>query len=139
MEWVAKAQSLNYLFEPTSVIRSSQINQLETLLSKQNCRPFQIKTYSPENFTESVPVTCFDFKAQLLSLLIDNELTHSIENLDVNVEDPFSKFFSSKLTCVNSGSWYQKAWDFCVKNENDFLIPIVMACDHTQVSTFGKT
>ena len=86
-------------------------------------------------------VTVFDFKKQLLSLVNDPFLFNDIENLDVNAENVFGRYKASNniLSTVNSGHRYQLAYQsMIVDPKHDFLMPIIFACDETQVSSQGK-
>ena len=88
-----------------------------------------------------IDVTTFDFKTQLQSLLNDKTLFGNIENLDINPTNPFGKYKSPNniLSAVNSGMQYEHAYKTMIKDkENDFLLPIIFACDETQVTNQGK-
>ena len=60
-----------------------------------------------------------------------------MSNLVVNTDDCFSKFESpsGKLGEVNSGHWYNQAYNTVVKDcSKDFLLPIIFAMDKTTIS-----
>ena len=74
-------------------------------------------------------------------MLNDKTLFGNINNLDINPNNPFGKYKSqgNLLSTVNSGMRYQKAYKTMVQDkENDFLLPIIFACDKTQVTNLSK-
>jgi hypothetical protein len=82
----------------------------------------------------SIEVTRFVFISQFYSFITDKSLTGDITQLDVNPDDPFARYQSpnGRLGAFNSGKWYLKAHDFlCTPNFNDWLCPIIYACDET--------
>jgi hypothetical protein len=56
-----------------------------------------------------IQVTRFDFTNQLHALLTDYVLCENLDNLDVNLVDPFAKYAppSGQLPTVNSGAIFQ--------------------------------
>jgi hypothetical protein len=67
---------------------------------------------------------------------MDKSLTGDITQLDVNPDDPFARYQSPKgrLGTFNTEKWYAKAHNFlCTPNSNDWLCPIIYACDETLV------
>jgi hypothetical protein len=85
-----------------------------------------------------IDVTHFDFVSQLASLLKDKSLTGDLTQLDVPPDNPFAKYKSpnGRLGTFNSGSWYDKAWDYvCEPNSNDWMCPIIYGCDETIVGS----
>ena len=61
-----------------------------------------------------------------------------MSNLVVNHSDYFGKYTSpfGKLGEVNSGYWYQKAYEKMVLDPyKDFLMPIIFAMDKTTISS----
>jgi len=87
-----------------------------------------------------VPVTHFDFKVMLYSLLMDQKLVGDSNNLDLNAINPFSKYKSptGRLSTANSGTWYQTTYDNCIKDNKDFLAPIIFAIDETKLQASSK-
>jgi hypothetical protein len=136
MDWGAEAKKLNYNFQPTRTTRKAQLSFLEKFTDMQDSKPHQVICKLSGTDELEVPVTRFDFKAGLLSLLTDPAIVSDLNNLDVNHDDPFKPFVApdNRLGCVNSGQWYHDACNNCLQTEQDFLVPIVMACDETQVS-----
>ena len=63
-----------------------------------------------------------------------------MDNLVVNLHDPFSKYDpdDNRFGEINSGTWYGKAYKTCIQNpEEDFLCPIVLASDKITLSDMG--
>ncbi len=136
MEWACKFYNKKYNFKPSSYNRKNILLKMKKWQGLDKCIPKQI----PMQFEEDglkIELTAFDFQSQLLSLLKDPTLVKNIDLLDVNKNDPFSKYQSptGRLTCFNSGSWYHNAWIHCIENENDWLCPIIFGCDETLVGS----
>jgi hypothetical protein len=77
---------------------------------------------------------------QVQSLLDDSVLNRD-ENLVINSIDRFQNYFSpdSRLGECLSGSWYNHAWDKMEKDGIcDFMNPIILYIDKTQVAVSGK-
>ena len=57
-------------------------------------------------------VTVFNFEKQLINLLQDKSLFGTIQNLDVNPDDPFGKYKAKNnyLSTINSGNRYQRVY-----------------------------
>jgi hypothetical protein len=75
-------------------------------------------------------------------LVSDRALFGNLDNLDVNVDDPFGKYVppNGLLSTVNSGQWYQSAYRHKVKDpKTDFMMPIIFARDETHLRQGGKT
>ena len=103
----------------------------------QHIRPYQI----PVNFDEDglkIEVTVFDFISQLYSLLIDVNLVGDLTCLDVNQDQPFSKYVPKDglVGTFNSGTWYNKAWTHCCDPaSDDWMCPIIFGIDETLVGS----
>ena len=100
------------------------------------CCPKQIPiTFEDDGLT--IEVTAWNFAAQFYSLITSHELTSDLSLLDVNKNDPFSKYQSNdNISCFYSGLWYKKAWKHQISpNSNDWLCPIIFACDETLVGS----
>ena len=141
IEWGRAAQHDNYNFNPQRSSRNAQVKYLEKWLRCQNSRPKQIPTQLPGPLDQVVQTTCFNFTNQLYSLVSDLALFGDLNNLDVNINDPFGKYVSidGLLSTTNSGQWYNMAYRHEVKNPaKDFLMPIIMACDETHLRKGSK-
>ena len=142
MEWAKDAFSTGYQFAPKTTNYRSQIMQMESYSNLKPIRSFNKPVIVPnckENPTDTslYQVVCCNFTSMLLSLLQDKNI-NKMENLVVNENDPFSKYISDngKLGEVNSGSWYEQAYNTMVKDTNkDFLLPIIFAMDKTTISS----
>ena len=137
MEWASNASKNGYNFIPLCATRKATIKRLEKDYQLQYCRPFQIPITFQEDGLE-IEITAFDFQAQLYSLLSNDELTNDLNMLDVNKDDPFTKYIppDGMIGTFNSGSWYNNAWDFCVRpNTNDWMCPIIFGIDETLVGS----
>lgn len=143
IEWAKDAASDKYDFQPKRKKRKSQINHLQKWLGLQFIEPEVVTCLLPSDhmtFWKSVKVTRFPFTTMLLSLLKDPRLVSNIENFDLNSNDPFSKYESPGgfITTANSGVWYERAYNHCVKEPDDFLCPIIFAIDESKLSQGGK-
>ena len=146
MEWAQEAAHNGYSFQPKRITRRAHITQLKNWLNLSPlCYPFQVMTELPvqqDHPSEIVPVTTFNFTAQLSSLLFDSNLFDNIDNLDVSPKNPFGKYKTNrhKLSTINSGQRYHEAYMNMVKDPlNDFLMPIIFCCDETKLVQTGKT
>jgi hypothetical protein len=92
-----------------------------------------------ERIPETIYVTCFNFTSMLRSLLTDEKLFGDLTNLDVNKNNPFAKYNSrnKKISCSNGASWYKHAWSKLCLDPQDFLVPIIFACDETNMGRCG--
>ncbi len=141
IEWGRAAVHDEYNFHPTRTSRTAQVKYLEKWLQFQKCRPQQIPTNLPGPGDQVVQTTCFNFTNQLYSLVSDRALFGNLDKLDVNVDDPFGKYVPSSglLSTVNSGQWYNSAYQHEVKDPSkDFMMPIIFACDETHLRKGGK-
>ena len=126
MHWACEFHNKKYNFKPSNYNRKNLIAKMKKWQGLDKCLPKQI----PIQFEEDglrIELTAFDFQSQLMSLLKDPTLVKNIDMLDVNKDDPFSKYQSpsGRLTCFNSGSWYHNAWTHGIDYENDWLCPII--------------
>jgi hypothetical protein len=65
----------------------------------------------------------------------------NLDKLDVNVDNPFGKYVPSSglLSTVNSGQWYNSAYQHEVKDPSKgYLMPIIFACDETHLRKDGN-
>ena len=135
--WAREANANNYDFNPSRTSRPAQIDYLIKWQNLKHCLPYQVPITFPEDNLR-IQVTKFDFTAQLYSLLTDAHLTGSLDQLDVNVDNPFDHYKppDGLLGPFNSGSWYRKAWKhLCQPGSNDWLCPIIFGCDETLVGS----
>ena len=141
MKWARKAFTEGYQFLPRQTTYRSQIDKLETWMDMKNQRPEEVVVALPGvHADDSIKVTRFDFTTQLRSLLDDPVLNRD-ENLVINPDDPFQRYRDPDglLRECLSGSWYNHAWDE-MENDGlcDFMIPIILYIDKTQLSISGK-
>jgi hypothetical protein len=65
-----------------------------------------------------------------------------LDNLDVNVDDPFGKYIlpNGLLSTVTPGQWYNSAYRHEVKDPaKDLMMPIIFACEEMHLRKGGKT
>ena len=137
MAWAAESNASDFNFAAAPRKRHQVITDLEKKFNLHPVRPFQIPIKFPEDGLE-ISVTAYDFVAQLHSLLSDDTLTGDLNDLDVNQNAPFTKYVSPDglLGPFNSGEWYHNAWDHCCRpDSNDWMCPIIFACDETLVGS----
>ena len=141
MKWAHDAYVLGYKFCPRQGNYRSQINNLEAWMGMENQRPEEVSIVLPgKHGNDTISVTRFDFTTQLRSLL-DDPILNRDENLVINLEDRFQRYLSPDglLGECLSGSWYKHAWDEMEKDGIcNFMIPIILYIDKTQVSISGK-
>ena len=116
----------------------------------QGCSPIKVdvpleKDTTEEEFGGRSPrsvasVFVFNAKEQILTLLQDIGIFGEIENLAVDSENPFGRYrsVSGLLGEVNSGAWYDRAYDNLIQHESagppEFLCPLILYCDQTGTS-----
>jgi Plavaka transposase len=142
MKWARKAVVEGYDFLPIQKTYRTQIDKLEKWMCMENHRPEEISVNLPgfKNTIDTIKVTRFDFMTQVNSLLNDPVLNRD-ENLVINEIDRFQKYYppNGRLGECLSGSWYNHAWDEMEKDGIcDFMIPIILYIDKTQISVSGK-
>lgn len=134
LEWSRRAKRMKYSFEPSITNRRTYVKRLVEWQAQQNRKPFQRDVSLPGQPTLNVKVTCYDFKAELLSLLASPTFA-SFSNLDVIPSDPFGKYQSpsGKLDCFNAGEWYKKSYNRICCSETDFFVPIIFSFDESNL------
>ena len=140
MNWASEAKKDGYEFRSGRTTRAAQVKHLEKWLGLKYCRPETKMLCLPGDML-FVPVTSFDFKSVLFSLLSNPKLVGDITKLDVNQDDPFARYVAKDglLSCVNSGQFYNDAYDNMIKDPSkELLILIIMCSDETMLSKGGK-
>lgn len=142
MKWARHAFMEGYEFIPRQSTYRTQIDKLETWMGMENQRPEEVSVDLPGilGTVDVIKVTRFDFTTQLRSLLDDPVLNRD-ENLVLNPVDRFQKYTppDGRLGECLSGSWYNHAWDEMVNDGVcNFMIPIILYIDKTQISISGK-
>jgi hypothetical protein len=89
MDWAHKAASNNFDFKGSPVHKCSVLDNLCNKYNLTHMHP-HVKTLNLENIEGRVPVITFDFKAMLMSLLVDTTVMQP-ENLVINNSDDPSK------------------------------------------------
>jgi hypothetical protein len=113
-------------------MRKSTIYHIKRRVNLGHCRPTQATVVFPEDDL-SIQITRFDFLSQFYSLITGKSLSGNLTQLDVNPEDPVSKYQSpnGRLGAFNSGKWYSKAHAQLCTKSNDWLCGIIYACNET--------
>jgi hypothetical protein len=143
-----------YKFIPQQESYCSQLQIITKWVGMEHMTPKVVEVplpgVRPDDF---VPVTTFDFVSQLHSLLLDTELNCPANLVTINPNNPFSRYIPPDgcLKEALSGSWYNNAWDHMELHTNNnawdhmelhtncnFMIPIVLYIDKTQISITGK-
>ena len=141
MQWARHAFNEGYDFAPTHATYRAQVDRLEAWMGMENQRPQEVPVTLPgKRGNDSIEVTRFDFLTQLRSLLDDPVLNRD-ENLVLNPDDRFQRYVAPDglLGECLSGSWYRHAWDEMEKDGIcNFMIPIILYIDKTQLSISGK-
>lgn len=141
MDWACDASQSGYKFMPRQQTYNSQISIIEKWVGMENMRPTEVVVALPGKRTDDhISVTTFDFISQFHSLLSDPEL-NVLGNLVINPTDPFTKYQSpdGRLGESLSGTWYKRAWRHMTRKTTcDFMIPIILYIDKTQMSLSGK-
>ena len=135
LQWAHKAKRMKYSFKPKRAKRSTLVQHLSTWQQNQNRHPCQKKVSLPGEPRLSLNITCYDFKTELISLLESSVFNH-IENLDVNVNNPFAAYESpsGRLNCFNAGKWYSQSRRRMCEDNKDFFLPIIFSYDESNLS-----
>ena len=140
MEWAQEAVQRNYKFPVNAPKRETY---MERLIKRFHMGDHLPEVVSVDLVTTDVPkvdVVRYDFRRQLMSLLMDPELM-KLDNLDVNPNDPFGNAFipNRKIDDVHSGSWYRDTYKKEITDKgltNTILIPIILYMDKTKIDRF---
>ena len=110
IKWAIEAEDSKLTFSHMMKTRKEIIKHTERLMPwLQATRPKEVEILlETPNEPQPTTVILFDFKKQLLSLLNDKSLFGDINNLDINLDDPFRcyKAPGNVLSTVNSGMCY---------------------------------
>jgi hypothetical protein len=129
LAWASKAKCNKYSFCPQRLEQPSQVKYLKKWLHLKPCCPETAKLVLPGPEIQAIQVTRFNFANQLHTLLTDYALCGNLDNLDVNLVDPFAKHAppSGWLSTINPGaSIYNLAYKNCCKNANNFVAGIIL-------------
>lgn len=138
MEWAHKAQMSNFNFDTSHKTYQQTMKYLEEDLKFHIDRPKYVPVRLVQDNT-ILQVVVFDVKKTLSSLFDDPNL-NQFKNLVVNGQNRFAKYepIDGCYGEVNSGLWYQNAYNSCIKDPNkEFLCPIILASDKTTLSEMG--
>ena len=143
-----------YLFDKLTSwgYRNSTVLSLDKPMSREKFfKEISTKTYGPALAQAMKPIVenhimpstgalmdivLFSFKAQLASLLLDDDLMSS-SNLLLNKDDPSSPLFdgtNTTLDDLNSGWWHRETRLEICKNGTDILLPIIFFIDAGKVT-----
>jgi hypothetical protein len=141
MDWACDASQTGYKFLPHQENYKSQLQTITKWVGMDHMKPSVVQVPLPGKHPDNaIPITTFDFVSQLHCLLSDPEL-NCAQNLTVNANDPFLQYVSPGgwLHKCLSGSWYSNAWNYMEQNTNcNFMMPIILYIDKTQISITGK-
>ena len=141
MDWACDANQNGYKFIPHQESYKAQVQTIAKWVAMDHMIPEVVSVKLPGlRAGDEVPVTTFQFTTQFHSLLSD-KILNTEENLVVNTDDPFTQYVppDGLLGECLSGSWYQHAWNHMTQNTDcDFMIPIILYIDKTQMSISGK-
>ena len=144
MQWATYARREGYEFKPQRMTRDAQLRNLGKRMQHQHLEPkceiLKLPAGPAGPLNDHVPITTFDFEAMLFTLLSDPVLVSDPAKLDINPEDPFGRYKSAdgRLSAANSGEWYDQAFEHHCKNPDDFLCPIILACDEAAIAQGKK-
>ena len=141
MEWAFDAHQSGYDFMPHQKSYQAQLQIISKWVGMAHMRPHVVDVPLPgQRPDDKIQVTTFDFISQFHSLLSDKQLNNTA-NLVVNAPDPFTQYTppDGLLKECLSGSWYRHAWAHMEHSTQcNFMIPIILYIDKTQMSLSGK-
>ena len=136
LQWASAAHKDGYEFPDQVQKRKKLIRNIENWSGPGAIVP-PTKRNVPLSFPPGVtiPATCFDFAAQLKTLLADMDFFGNMHNLDVDPENPFGPYKSPRnvIDCMNAGSLMQRAWQKLPTAPNDYVLGIVLMYDETML------
>jgi hypothetical protein len=136
LEWASYASSLNYDF----LYRSRPRRKRKAVVSML-CKRYEMEDLRPQTCVVQVDYATLDdvmrivktdFVASIKNMLVDPVLMDPA-NLVVNKDSPFSKYVSpgGVLNEFQSGKAYQRAYDSCITDTDQFLLALAMYNDKT--------
>ena len=138
LEWARSASANSYSYNPVGGLsRSKNVDALiNSVRNGKKLLPF-VRRIDVDHGSPS-DVICFDFVAQLLSLL-QNPSIMTAENLAIDINDPLKPYFelehSNVLGEALSGSVYRKAYNRLITDpEKQLFVPIIQWIDRTSVT-----
>jgi hypothetical protein len=138
MKWSQQSHRTAYQFPRSSPRRQVIMNQLYHLYGMQNCKPILKDVNLPAGRLAQVAV--FSFEDMFHSLLSDPDVWNA-DNL-LFPENSLSPVIlpnqADDLDEIVSGDWYAQAFNNLCTSPNDFLCPIVLFIDKTQVDDFSR-
>ena len=137
LEWARKAAANNYSFNPVGGL--SHAKNVDALINSvrngKQMLPFTRRVLVPHGPPSDV--ICFDFVAQLLSLL-QNRSIMTAENLAIDINNPLKPYFASEGNVLGeaiSGSVYRQAYKRLITDPSTQLfVPIIQWIDRTTVT-----
>jgi len=127
-----------YQFQSRNVL----MNHLSKLYDMQRMKPTQKTITISDVSNDTVSVTVFDFKQQLLSLLRDKELMNPSNLLLPNVPGETPNINNDIISDINDSDWYNCAYnhynDILGINHNRVICGIILAIDKTHTDAKGK-
>ena len=127
-----------YQFQSRNVL----MNHLSKLYDMQRMKPTQKTITISDVSNDTVSVTVFDFKQQLLSLLRDKELMNPSNLLLPNVPGETPNINNDIISDINDSDWYNCAYnhynDILGINHNRVICGIILAIDKTHTDVKGK-
>jgi hypothetical protein len=136
LEWASYASLMNYDF----LFRARPRRKRKTVVSML-CKRYEMEDLRPQTCVVQVDYATLDdvmrivktdFVASIKNMLVDPVLMDP-ENLVVNKDSPFSKYVSpgGVLNEFQSGKAYQRAYDSCITETDQFLLALGMYNDKT--------
>lgn len=142
LEWACKAKQVDYNFHPNQSSRAAVVEDLKRHFNMEHLVP-KISMVELESVEKPMPVVSFNFRAQLLSMLMDPSIM-SPENLVINESTQFddgstdySPWFkpynapNGVVDEVMTGKWYRYTVEEQLKSPNDFICPVILYIDRT--------
>ena len=131
LNWAQDSKLSGYTFSTNAPSWTMYLKELYQCFNMQNIKP---KLVSSELYPyKQAEIVTFPFTEMFKSLLFDETLSSSQNILSHSMNNN-----NNDLSDINSGSWYQQAQSLLCKDHNDYLCPIILFIDKTQIDVFGK-
>ena len=146
MRWAMHWNNNKTYFDKNDVYqfqsRNILLNHLSKLYDMQRMKPTQKTIAISDASNDTVSVTVFDFKQQLLSLLRDKELMNPSNLVLPNLPGETPNINNDIISDINDSDWYKCAYnhynDILGINHNRIICGIILAIDKTHTDAKGK-
>lgn len=141
MKWASRSCSQGHVFRDVPISsRKTVIDKLKVRVDCDSLKPHVKELYLPYSkcFVEVVYFSAHSIFGSFLSCPDLNQDQHYIFNDDNDPNcNPFAKPKTAVISDINTGLSYSRTYDQLIKNEEDMLLPCILAIDKTTCDIGG--